>query len=108
MTCAPGPCACAFLYVPIGNCEMWLFIEPFAIEKRVWPPPAPRSLAANSGRLIASATKLVSSSRPFCSPLFAKYSGSPSKRSLKSYRVLKTNPTSPKALMITGALVTAT
>ena len=43
--------------------------------KRVCPPPAPRSLAANSGRLIASATKLVSSRRPFCSPLLAKYSG---------------------------------
>jgi hypothetical protein len=28
------------IYVPIGNCEMWLFIEPLAIEKRVWPPPA--------------------------------------------------------------------
>src|SRR5260221_245924 len=56
---------------------MWLFIEPFAIEKRVCPPPAPRSFAANRGRLIASATKFVSSSSPFCSPLLAKYSGSP-------------------------------
>src|SRR6185436_2697036 len=87
---------------------MWLFIEPFAMLKRVWPPPAPRSFAAKSGRLIASATKLVSSNKPFCSPLLAKYSGSPSKRSLKSRFVLKTKSTSPKALMITGALVTAT
>ena len=45
ITCAPGPCACAFLYVPTGNCEMWLFIEPRARLKRMWPPPAPRSLA---------------------------------------------------------------
>ena len=26
---------------------MWLFIEPLAIVKRMWPPPAPRSFAAN-------------------------------------------------------------
>ena len=24
---------------------MWLFIEPLAMLKRMWPPPAPRSLA---------------------------------------------------------------
>ena len=87
---------------------MWLFIEPFAMLKRVCPPPAPRSFAANRGRFTASATKFVSSSNPFCSPLLAKYSGSPSKRSLKSWSVLKTKSRSPKALMMTGALVTAT
>ena len=36
------------------------------------PTPAPRSFASISGRFTASATKLVSSSRPFCSPLSAK------------------------------------
>ena len=38
---------------------MWLFIEPLAMLKRMWPPPAPRSLAVISGRLTASGTKLV-------------------------------------------------
>jgi hypothetical protein len=60
------------LYVAIGNCEMWLFIEPLAIAKRMCPPPAPRSFAATSGRFSASATKFVSRSRPFCSPLGEK------------------------------------
>jgi hypothetical protein len=56
----------------MGNCEMWLFIEPLAMLKRMWPPPAPRSLALISGRLTASATKLVTRRRPFCSPLALK------------------------------------
>jgi hypothetical protein len=51
---------------------MWLFIDPFAMLKRMWPPPAPRSFASISGRLSVSATKFVSSSRPFCSPLGEK------------------------------------
>jgi hypothetical protein len=72
ITWAPGPCRWPFLYVAIGNWEMWLFIEPFAMAKRMWPPPAPRSFASISGRPTASATKLVSSSRPFCSPFGAK------------------------------------
>ena len=46
--------------------------SPLAIMKRIWPPPAPRSLALISGRLTASATKLVLSSRPFCSSRAAK------------------------------------
>ncbi len=72
MTCAPGPCRWPFLYVATGNCEMWLFIEPLAIMKRMWPPPAPRSFASFSGRPTASATKLVLSSSPSRSSLSAK------------------------------------
>ncbi len=30
---------------------MWLFIEPLAMLKRIWPPPAPRSLAGTSGKV---------------------------------------------------------
>ena len=51
---------------------MWLAIEPLAMLKRMWPPPAPRSLAVISGRLMASATKLVVSRKPSCSPLALK------------------------------------
>src|SRR5580704_7906655 len=51
MTCAPGPWAWPFLYVPIGNWEMWLCIEPLAMLKRIWPPPAPRSSPALLPRL---------------------------------------------------------
>ena len=39
----------------MGNCEMWLEIEPRAILKRIWPPPAPRSFAEINGRATASA-----------------------------------------------------
>ena len=30
----------------MGNWEMWLFIEPLAMLKRIWPPPAPGSFLA--------------------------------------------------------------
>jgi hypothetical protein len=51
---------------------MWLFIDPFAIEKRMCPPPAPRSFAEISGRSTVLATKFVFSSKPSCSSLGAK------------------------------------
>jgi hypothetical protein len=30
---------------------MWLFIEPLAMLKRIWPPPAPRSLRADQRQI---------------------------------------------------------
>ena len=51
---------------------MWLFIEPLAMLKRIWPPPAPRSVAVIKGRLTASGTKFVVSKKPFCSPFDEK------------------------------------
>ena len=87
---------------------MWLFKELLAKLNRIWPPPAPRSLASISGKFTPSGTKFVSRSNPFCSPFPAKNSGSPLKRSGKSYWVLKTNSGSPYVFNTGGALVTAT
>ena len=51
---------------------MWLAMVPRAMLKRMWPPPAPRSFAVISGRLTASATKLVVSKKPFLLALGAE------------------------------------
>ena len=51
---------------------MWLFIEPLAMLKRMWPPPAPRSLALISGRLTASAHEIGDEQKPLLLALGAE------------------------------------
>ena len=41
--CAPGPCRCAFLYVPTWNWEMCALMLASASCRRTWLPPPPRS-----------------------------------------------------------------
>src|SRR2546423_480752 len=38
---------------------MWLAIEPLAMLKRMCPPPAPRSLAGVSGRVVAAGPQVA-------------------------------------------------
>ena len=88
MTCAPGPWAWPFLYVPIGNCEMWLFIEPLAMLKRIWPPRLALGRGDRQEMLTASGTGIRGRQKPFCA-FGGKIIRLTGKRSLKSYLVLK-------------------
>ena len=83
---------------------MWLFIDPLAIMKRMWPPPAPRSFASFSGRFTASATKLVLSSS-LALVLVGEVVGLSVEAPRKSCGVLKTNSGSSYRLMIGGMFV---
>ena len=60
ITCAPGPCRCAFLYVPTGNCDTWAACVLSASSNITLAPPAPRSFHVNVVNVSMSGMKFVS------------------------------------------------
>jgi hypothetical protein len=51
---------------------MWLFIEPLAMLKRMWPAARPALLGGDERQVDRVGDEVGVQQQPFCSPLLAK------------------------------------